>query len=72
MKLYPNWKTLIKKAWSLRFMAVAGLLSGCEVALPFMSEYVPQGLRGWFAGLALVLTAAAFWARLVAQKAIDD
>lgn len=72
MTLYSNWKTLLKKAWSLRFMAAAGLLSGCEVALPFLSGYVPQSLRGWFAGLALVLTAAAFWARLVAQKSIDE
>lgn len=72
MKLYDNWKIILKKAWSLRFMALAGILSGCEVALPFFSDYVPQSLRGWFAALAFTFTALAFWARLVAQKAIDE
>lgn len=72
LSLYKNWKTLLKKAWSMRLMAVAGLLTGVEAILPFLTEYVPQSFRGWFAAAAFVVTAAAFMARLVAQKGIDE
>lgn len=69
---YKNWKVLILKAWSMRLMAIAGLLSGLEVAMPFLADYIPQSLRGWFAAAAFVVTTAAFMARLVAQKDIDE
>lgn len=67
MKLYDNWKTIVRKAWSVRFMAVAGVLSGVEVALPFFQDVLP---RGTFAALSGVFVGAAFVARLVAQKEV--
>lgn len=65
MKLYDNWKTIVRKAWSVRFMAAAGVLSGVEVALPFFQDAFP---RGTFAALSGAFVGAAFVARLVAQK----
>ncbi len=65
MKLYDNWREIIKKAWSIRLMLLAGLLSGAEVTLPFFSHAMPHGV---FAALSGVTVAAAFVARLVAQK----
>lgn len=67
MKLYDNWRDIVRKAWSVRFMAVAGLLSGVEVALPFFQDALP---RGTFAALSGVFVGAAFVARLVAQKEV--
>jgi len=32
MKLAPNWWTILTKAWSMYFMAIAALLSGLEAA----------------------------------------
>jgi hypothetical protein len=65
MKLYDNWKQIIKKAWSVRFMVIAGLLSAVEVIFPFFADALPRGL---FAALSGLFVGAAFVARLVAQK----
>lgn len=67
MQLYPNWKELIRRAWSIRLLVLAGILSGLEVILPFFSEDIPRNL---FAVLSFIAVAAAFVARLVAQKGI--
>lgn len=65
MKLYDNWRQIIRQAWSIRFVIIAGVLSGCEVALPFFSEQFPVRV---FALLSAFFCCAAFIARLVAQK----
>lgn len=67
LKLYENWREILKRAWSLRFMALAALLSGVEVALPFFESSFPRGV---FAMLSAAAVAGAFVARLVAQKNI--
>jgi len=69
MKLDDNWKLIVKKAWSARLMILAAILSGVEVVLPFLSESIP---RGTFAVLSGITVAAAFVARLVAQKGISE
>ena len=69
MALDSDWKHIIKKAWSVRLMIAAALLSGVEVALPFFSESVPRGV---FAALSFVVVGAAFVARLVAQKDVPN
>ena len=68
MNLSTNWETILKKAWSVRLMILAGLLSGIEVVLPFFSTSIP---RGPFAVLSFLAVASAFVARLVAQKDIQ-
>ena len=67
MQFYPNWKELIRRAWSIRFLVLAGILSGLEVILPYFSDEIPRNL---FAALSFVAVSAAFVARLVAQKGI--
>ncbi|MGI9143341.1 MAG: hypothetical protein ACR2IJ_09165 [Fluviibacter sp.] len=67
MKLYDNWRELVRRTWSIRFIVLAGILSGCEVALPLLGHKIEPGL---FAGLSLFFTAAAFVARLVVQKGL--
>lgn len=65
MKLYDNWKEILKKAWSIRFLVLAGVLSGIEIILPMFAEQFP---RNTFAILSFVCVAAAFVSRLVAQR----
>ena len=65
MKLSDDWRNILRKAWSVRLMILAGVLSGVEVVLPFFSHALPHGL---FAALSGVTVGAAFVARLVAQK----
>ena len=63
--LYDNWRDIVRKAWSIRFIILAGILSGCEVILPLFSEAIPRHL---FAVLSFFAVAAAFVSRIVAQK----
>ncbi len=65
MRLYDNWKEILRKAWSIRFMIIAAVLSGIEVILPFFNESIPKNV---FAALSFVFVSAAFVARLVAQR----
>lgn len=65
MKLYDNWKEILRKAWSIRFLAMAGLLSGAEVILPLFHDDIPKNI---FAALSMVFVTLAFVARLVAQR----
>ena len=69
MKLINDWKLIIKQAWSIRLMLLAGLLSGVEVALPLFVDNIPRNL---FAVLSLITIAAAFVSRLLAQKGLPN
>jgi hypothetical protein len=63
-KLKSNWRDVLRYAWSVRFIALAAILSGVEIILPLFVDSFPRGI---FAALCLVTTAAAFVARIVAQ-----
>lgn len=67
MRLYDNWKEIARRSWSLRFIILAGILSGIEVILPFFSDSIPRNL---FAALSFLAVSAAFVARLVVQKGL--
>ena len=67
MQLGSQWKNVVRKAWSIRFMLLAGLLSGVEVVLPLFVDSFPRGL---FAALSAFFTGAAFVARIVVQKEV--
>lgn len=69
MTFLANWEEILKKAWSVRLMILAGLLSGVEVVLPFFSDAIP---RGPFAVLSFFAVAAAFVARMVVQKDLTN
>jgi hypothetical protein len=65
MKLYDNWKDILTKAWSIRFMIIAGVLSACEIVLPLYVDAIPKDT---FAILSAFFCCSALIARLVAQK----
>lgn len=71
MRLIPNWRVVLTKAWSVRLMIVAGILSGFEVALPLIDQVIDIP-RGLFAAASGLTVSAAFIARLMAQKGIRD
>lgn len=68
--LVSNWKRVLKHAWSIRLIIVAGVLSGAEIALPLLDGLLPVP-KGVFAGLSFAATAGAFVARLVAQESVS-
>jgi hypothetical protein len=65
MKLLPEWKDILKRAWSVRLMVLAFAATLAEALWPvFAPEFDFR-----FAGVvSAVLIAAAFVARLMAQK----
>ena len=67
MTLLPNWREVLRKAWSVKFMLLAALMSGGEVVMQILlpSNSLPPGV---FAALAGVVTSAAIVARLLAQN----
>lgn len=67
--LIPDWKNVLRRAWSARLMLLAALLSGVEIALPFFSHAMPRGV---FAGLSFAAVSGAFIARFIAQKELTD
>lgn len=69
--LVSNWLQVLKRAWSVRLIVLAGLLSGAEVFLPLIDGYVDMP-RGVFAALSGFATAAAFISRLLVQKGVSN
>lgn len=65
--LAPNWKAIVKRAWSIRLIALAALVDGLSIAWPLFEDYMPID-RLWFAVIALMLNIGAFYARLKFQR----
>ncbi len=73
MTLLPDWTAILKRAWSVKFMVLAALLSGVEVVLQILEPTVAAGMpKGLFASLAGLTTAGALVARVLAQNEADD
>ena len=70
MHLASNWRALLRRAWSIRLMILAGALSGAEVALPLLDGMLPVA-PGVLAASSALVTAGAFVARIIAQKDLD-
>lgn len=64
-RLQSEWKWIVARSWSLRFVFLAFLLSALEVGLPLVSS--AQGLP-FYPVLIGLTTGAAFVARLFAQN----
>lgn len=64
-----EWKTIVKKAWSIRFIVAAFVMSSGEALLPYFYDDFPRGI---FAGLTVFFTGGAFVARLMAQQGVND
>ena len=67
MKLVAEWRRVLRHAWSIRLIVAAGILSGCEIALPIIDQAVSIP-RGIFAALSGLVTCGALISRLVAQE----
>ncbi len=68
--LLPDWKRVLRHAWSVRLLVAAGGLSGLEVALPYLDQWlsIPRGL---FAALSGLTVGGAFVARLLVQQKVS-
>lgn len=73
--LVQDWRAVIRKAWSIRLILIAGFFSGLEAGVQILSAlgklpaWMPSGA---FAALAFVASNGAFVTRLMAQKGLTD
>lgn len=63
MSLIPNWKNVLKKAWSVRLASVGAVLSAGELVA---NQYAPAG--GKLAAAGAVCGAAAVVVRVLDQQ----
>ena len=70
-RLLPDWRDILRRAWSIRLMLLAGLLSGCEAVLSATgTDWLP--VPRWASALiVLAVISAAFVTRLLAQRQED-
>lgn len=69
MTLVTNWRGVLARAWSIRLILLAGLLTGGEAILTFVVDMAPSP---WLAAANGLTIGAAFVARLVAQKDVSS
>ncbi|ATQ74864.1 hypothetical protein CR152_10260 [Massilia violaceinigra] len=68
MRLIDDWRTVLRKAWSVKFNVAATLFGAAEVAVAI---WKPDGVpNGMFAGGAAAISIFANVSRLLAQKEI--
>lgn len=74
MKMVTNWRAVIRHAWSIRLLIVAGALSGIEALLVILNGMAgidtPWVIRLGLMAATPIVIMAAFVARLVAQQTI--
>lgn len=64
MKLYPHWRLLLRKAWTVRLAYGVAAINGCAAFLPVFSDSMPHWV---YALLSMVLALAIPAARIVQQ-----
>lgn len=67
MRLYDNWREILKKSWCIFFLGVAALGQTALIVLPLYADEIP---RGEYAIMTLVAIVAAGISRLIYQKDI--
>lgn len=68
MQLLPDWRRVLRQAWSVRLVVLSGLFAGAEMALPLFMDSMPRNL---FAGLSMVAAIGGAVARVVAQPKME-
>ncbi|RWB65447.1 hypothetical protein [Mesorhizobium sp.] len=65
MKLIPDWRRILARAWSLRLVELAALVDIIINVVPYVSDYLP-----WW--LTLLLLGGAWMARLLWQPGTSE
>lgn len=69
--LIPDWKRVLTKAWSVKFLGLSAVVSGCEAVMQISgTSFLPAGVGP--AAIVGVITALALVARILAQNEAKD
>ena len=67
--LIPDWKDVLKRAWSVKFLATSAAISAVETLLQISGNTLFPFLPAWAVPAVLgVLNASGILARVLAQK----
>ena len=72
MTFTKNWKRVLLHAWSVRFIVLAAILTGIEVALGMLTPDITGIPPRLFAALGALSSSAALVARIMAQDDMED
>jgi len=64
-ELAPDWPWLVRHAWSMRFMMLAGVFGTVEIMLPLFMDDMPRHV---FAVLSIVAIVGGMASRVMVQK----
>lgn len=64
MSLLPNWKTIVRKAWSVRFIVLCCIFTAADALVPLFYSDLPDRV---FAILSAVSATGALISRLMVQ-----
>lgn len=69
MKLIKDWDRVLHRAWSVRLMMLAAILTGAETVSPLLGGLLAPGQLGL---VSVVVTTSAFVARFLVQRDLHD
>lgn len=71
-RLIPEWRRVLNRAWSIRLILLAGLLTGCEALINvFGADQLP--VPAWARSIIVLgVIGGAFVTRLLAQNDDDS
>lgn len=73
MKLLPDWKWILTKAWSVWAFYAVALLSFVEVVLASNGASLSKSMpAGSYAAVVGIVSAVGIWLRAVAQQKADE
>lgn len=72
MKLIPDWRRVLGRAWSMWAMYLAALCSGLEALCYIFPDVLGRYLGGWALGATFLICCFAPFLRIKAQKGFED
>ena len=69
MRLRREWKTILKRAWSVRLTLLAGIFTTAEAVVPVFVDAMPRGV---FVALSAVSIIGAMVSRVIAQENLSN
>jgi hypothetical protein len=70
--LVPNWKKVVRHAWSFRLNVIAGIFSFLEFMLWIIPDWFPDIPRGPFAMVSFAVIVVSNIMKVISQKEFRD
>jgi hypothetical protein len=72
MKLIPDWRRIVRKAWSVKAMILTAIFACGEIALPLLHQSIAEDLQGWCALAAGLCAMGSVILRIMPQAELHE